>query len=1385
MIKNSRVNILRCLILIVSLLLAACSTTKDVPPSSPSNVTIQAQDSQIVISWNSVDGATSYNIYLASEADVNKTNYQSKTAGQKVTDASSPHTVSGLTNGTTYYFVVTALKGSLESTESNEKSATPTASASPPDAPSNVAATAKDGAVEITWDASSEATSYNLYFSSEAGVTKDNYQSKTNGQKVEQVTSPYTQSGLTNGTTYYFVVTGVNPAGESTESAEASATPAAQGQQFNPTEDTKLSAGDYDFDSINIPEGVKVTLEGEVTFNVSGNISIAGTLKSDCKALSLLGKGDISITGEVDNSCSDNSEPGDLTIKTDGGLLNIGTLDEPANLGSSGEVDITNADDLEDWEFDVLPDQRSESKLAPVCSATSDTLWDTVVPGFPIEVDFSGDGVDPDGGPVSYQWDFGDGGSSTVQDPVHNYESHGVFDVTLTVTDDDNESCTATLRVVMDDGESEIPAESALWIEPDTLVMEANQELGFISFYDDPQNQTVSYKWDFGDGSTSTAATPRHKYTAAGRYEVSLEITDTDQNVSTATAAIYAHSVLEQSSLKTAQLPPNACLGVPAGYRVFNVVFDGGKAAQGRNGKNKRYRGRGNVILGSLTNIKAQDGGDGKDRSGVGDVQGGKGGRGGSLLIHVAGNLIVCEGAEFGNGDGGKGGSATATGKKPWAKGGNGGPAGRKLSVKATTGLDFQAPFGFPIVFNPGSGGPGGPANGKADPGANGCNVAEDGGTSMARGGNGGKGSKVARTTGNVGGTGNILVEGGNGGDGANSKSEGGAGGTANCAGNAIGGNGGGAISHGGHGGPAQFSNLAGLSTLAVAPDAFTGGDGGNSISLSGAGGPAVATPSGPCAASTATGGDSKKAESTGGKGGKGANDGKGGDADAKGNMGGSAKATGGDCPNCGDGGPAAAYAGDGSDAEANFGEGPSGNNGTAKAEAGEGGDSEAQGGHGGDCNVCPEGKGGDGGSGEGKGGNGGEAEGNGVKIHGGGGDSDVKGGNGGDGANCCPPDVPVPMPGGDGGNGGPAISHAGTSKDPAKIGNSGGKSGDGGDGGDGWPKAGKGGAPGAVVGTPTKPAKGAPGVDGILCPPQQVVTLDVDTSGSGTGSVTVDPPMPAGGYPKGTKVTITAVPGPNSVFDSWGGGASGSNSVVMITMDGNKSVIAKFVKTYGLKVDAEGNGTVNVDPSPNAPNNRYKEGTVVTLMANPAQGSELKEWEGDCAGSTGDTCTLTMDGDKMAKAIFGPPQLGACESLFDKFRTNIFSIGEIITLNINDPSLHLLELFNDPNVEQQLRQLLIQMVISFIIINDLANVDFPQPLVDVEGGFGPTQNGSCNIAAMGVGPLFPESNVEAQFDASIDPSTGVMNAIYVLGVNGTIGGEPVTIQFEAQLAAQ
>ncbi len=116
--------------LLLAFYLAACGggggATVSIP-SAPNGVSSNPRDSNNVISWTVVTGAASYNIYWSTSSGVNKS------SGTKISLANNPQTHTGLTNGTTYYYVVTALSDGGESAESSQVSATPVAAVAAPD----------------------------------------------------------------------------------------------------------------------------------------------------------------------------------------------------------------------------------------------------------------------------------------------------------------------------------------------------------------------------------------------------------------------------------------------------------------------------------------------------------------------------------------------------------------------------------------------------------------------------------------------------------------------------------------------------------------------------------------------------------------------------------------------------------------------------------------------------------------------------------------------------------------------------------------------------------------------------------------------------------------------------------------------------------------------------------------------------------------------------------------------------------------------------------------------------------------------------------------------------------------------------------------------------
>ena len=205
------------------------ATEPGVAPSAPIGVTPTTGDGEVTISWDRVTDATSYNIYWSTSQGV------TKDTGTKISTFSSPYTHTGLTNGTTYYYVVTAENDYGESDESDEVSATPSATGSAPSTPTTVSATPGDGEVAISWDSVSDATSYTIYMHTSSGVSKTSFT-----EKRTVTTTSHTWTALTNDTTYYYVVTAKNDYGESDESDEVSATPAAAGTA--PSTPTTVSA---------------------------------------------------------------------------------------------------------------------------------------------------------------------------------------------------------------------------------------------------------------------------------------------------------------------------------------------------------------------------------------------------------------------------------------------------------------------------------------------------------------------------------------------------------------------------------------------------------------------------------------------------------------------------------------------------------------------------------------------------------------------------------------------------------------------------------------------------------------------------------------------------------------------------------------------------------------------------------------------------------------------------------------------------------------------------------------------------------------------------------------------------------------------------------------
>ncbi|MCK4477127.1 PKD domain-containing protein, partial [Candidatus Bathyarchaeota archaeon] len=130
---------------------------------------------------------------------------------------------------------------------------------------------------------------------------------------------------------------------------------------------------------------------------------------------------------------------------------------------------------------------------------------------------------DPDGAIVSYFWNFGDGTNATSVIVSHAYTDNGTYTVTLTVTDDDGATATASsTKTVLNRPPIASFTESAETVYTgETIYFDASDSY-------DPDGTTVSYFWDFGDGTNATGVTVDHSYANDGNYTVTLTITDDD-----------------------------------------------------------------------------------------------------------------------------------------------------------------------------------------------------------------------------------------------------------------------------------------------------------------------------------------------------------------------------------------------------------------------------------------------------------------------------------------------------------------------------------------------------------------------------------------------------------------------------------------------------------------------------------------------------------------------------------------------------------------------------------------------------------------------------------------------------------------------------------------
>ena len=157
---------------------------------------------------------------------------------------------------------------------------------------------------------------------------------------------------------------------------------------------------------------------------------------------------------------------------------------------------------------------------------------------------------------TSWEWDFGDGGTSTQQNPTHLFNNIGYYSITLTVTSSNGCKSTTTagnyIRVVGG-------VTTDFNFAPPTTCR-APFNVNFTNLSDGPG--VITYNWDFGNGTTSTAANPTATYAAPGTYTVILNAVSDLGCTGSQTKTITINPTTTDFTV-----PANICLNQPVSFQ--------------------------------------------------------------------------------------------------------------------------------------------------------------------------------------------------------------------------------------------------------------------------------------------------------------------------------------------------------------------------------------------------------------------------------------------------------------------------------------------------------------------------------------------------------------------------------------------------------------------------------------------------------------------------------------------------------------------------------------------------------------------------------------------------------------------------------------------------
>lgn len=262
-------------------------------PGAPTGLQATASNAAVALSWSA--SATGYILKRAT------------TSGGPYAEIGTPtstsYTDTGVTNGTIYYYVVVAVNSAGQSAPSAEASATPDSMTTVPPVPAGLLASTGSAQAGLTWTLSTGASSYHVKRATVSGGSFTVIAAPTSAS--------YIDTGLTNGTTYFYVVSALDSAGESSNSTQVSATPTATSSSGPPAVCLTPFTQDTSATSVTVGSGTAASCTetalanalakgGVIRFNCGGPATITltsqKTLRTDVNT-TLDGQGQITLDG--------------------------------------------------------------------------------------------------------------------------------------------------------------------------------------------------------------------------------------------------------------------------------------------------------------------------------------------------------------------------------------------------------------------------------------------------------------------------------------------------------------------------------------------------------------------------------------------------------------------------------------------------------------------------------------------------------------------------------------------------------------------------------------------------------------------------------------------------------------------------------------------------------------------------------------------------------------------------------------------------------------------------------------------------------------------------------------------------------------------------------